>query len=241
MTVYYDPRQVHDGAFPAILAIGDSWFWYPKVSNLLGEVSAAVKPAYSNNMALGYLGAKLEEYVHGKYAKDFARELSPGFLQYYSAVMISGGGNDAVDGGLCLKDDCSTQSTAARCLDPNRLAASMDDLGRWLLAMITEVYSAYDNARLRRPDVFIYCYDYAPPNGKAFEVPLFGIPLAGPWLKPAMDTRHVPDDYPVRKEIVKLLINALAAAFGEFESPRDRVHVIQSPETGGSLRISPIP
>jgi len=60
MTVYYDPRQVHDGAFPSILAIGDSWFWYPKVSNLLAEVSAAVKPAYSNIMALGYVGAKLK-------------------------------------------------------------------------------------------------------------------------------------------------------------------------------------
>ena len=231
MTVYYDPHQVHEGAFPAILAIGDSWFWYPKVSNLLAEVSAAVKPAYSNIMALGYLGAKLEEYVHGKYAAAFARELKPGNLQYYSAVMISGGGNDAVDWGLCLKDDCTSETTPTGCLDPAKLSANMNDLAGWLLAMISEIHIASDNANLRRPDIFIHCYDYAPPNGKGFEVPLFGIPLAGPWLKPAMDTRHVPDDYPMRKEIVKLLINALAAAFGEFESPSDRVHVIQSPGT----------
>jgi hypothetical protein len=112
MTVYYDPNQVPTGAFPAILAIGDSWFWYPKISNLLAEVSAAVKPDYSNIMALGFLGAKLEEYVNGKYAQAFARELRPGFLQYYSAVLISGGGNDAVDWGLCLKDDCSAETTA---------------------------------------------------------------------------------------------------------------------------------
>ncbi len=231
MTVYYDPRQIHEGAFPAILAIGDSWFWYPKVSNLLAEVSAAVKPAYSNIMALGYLGARLEEYVSGKYAKAFARELKPNNLQYYSAVLISGGGNDAVDWGLCLKDDCTSETTPAGCLDPAKLSTNMNDLAGWLLAMISEIHMASDNARLRRPDIFIHCYDYAPPNGKGFEVPLFGIPLAGPWLKPALDTHHVPDDYPMRKEVVKLLINALAAAFGEFESPGDRVHVIQSPGT----------
>ena len=64
---------------PPFLAIGDSWLWYP-VSNPLADVNAVVKPGYWNIMALGYLGAKLEEYVHGKFAGDFARELRPGLL-----------------------------------------------------------------------------------------------------------------------------------------------------------------
>ena len=107
-------------------AIGDSWFWYPKVSNLLAEVSAVVRPDYSNIMALGYLGAKLDDYinVNGRYAADFARELRRNFVRYYSAVMISGGGNDAVDWGLGLKDDCSRETTAAGCLDEARLRGS---------------------------------------------------------------------------------------------------------------------
>src|SRR4030095_9113437 len=102
MTVYFSPNMPTSGTPASILAIGDSWFWYPKVSNLLAEISAVVKPDYSNIMALGKVGAKLEEYVNGRYAKDFAKQLKPGWLQYYSAVMISGGGNDAVDWGLCL-------------------------------------------------------------------------------------------------------------------------------------------
>src|SRR2546425_5430401 len=110
MTVYYDRDRVQPGAFPAILAIGDSWFWYPKVSNLLAEISAAVKPDYSNIMALGYLGAKLEEYVAGKYASAFARELRPAFARYYSAVLISGGGNATVDLHLCLQHDWSART-----------------------------------------------------------------------------------------------------------------------------------
>lgn len=231
MTVYYAPTLPKEGAFPAILAIGDSWFWYPKVSNLLAEVSAIVKPAYSNIMALGYLGAKLEDYVKGKYAKEFARELRPGNLQYYSAVMISGGGNDAVDWGLCLKRNCVDETTAAGCLDESALKKNMTSLGGWLLAMISEVHVAYDDIGLRRPDIFVHCYDYAPPNGKGFESPLFHIPLTKPWLKPAMDKRLVPDDYALRKEIVKLLIKRLAKTFGEFDSSTDRVYVINSTET----------
>ena len=43
MTIYFAPNQPQDGAFPAILAIGDSWFSHPKASNLLAEGSAAVK------------------------------------------------------------------------------------------------------------------------------------------------------------------------------------------------------
>ena len=231
MTVYYNPNQVRDGAFPAMLAIGDSWFWYPKVSNLLAEVSAVVKPDYSNIMALGYIGARLEEYVNGQYAASFERELRPGFLQYYSAVLISGGGNDAVDWGLCLKADCSGETTARGCLDQTALTKNMTDLSGWLLAMISEVHSAFGNANLRHPDIFVHCYDYAPPNGKGFEAPLFGIRLKGPWLKPAMDGRHVPDDYPLRKEIVRLLIKRLAKTFGDFDSPTDRVYVIDSTGT----------
>ena len=231
MTVYYAPNQGQTGSPAALLAIGDSWFWYPKVSNLLAEISAVVKPDYSNIMALGYLGARLEEYVNGKYAKDFARQLRPNYLQYYSAVMISGGGNDAVDWGLCLKDDCSAETTPQGCMDQIGLAKSMTDLGGWLLAMINEVFAACDSANLRHRDIFIHCYDYAPPNGKGFEVPLFGIRLSGPWLKPAMDKRHVPADYGFRKQIVRLLIDALTKTFVEFDSPTDGVYVIRSPGT----------
>jgi hypothetical protein len=157
MTVYYGSNQVSSGAPAAILAIVDSWFWYPKISNLLAEVSAAIKADYSNIMALGYLGAKLEEYVNGQYAKDFARELSPGFLQYYSAVLISVGGNDAVDWGLCLKDECGAETAASGCMDQSGLTARMTDLSGWLLSMIGEIHSAFDNANLRHPDIFIHC------------------------------------------------------------------------------------
>ena len=233
MTVYYDARQVREGAFPAILAIGDSWFWYPKVSNLLAEISAVVKPDYSNIMALGYLGARLEDYAKPgeKYFKAFARELSPGNLQYYSAVLISGGGNDAVKWELCLQADCGSATTPDECVDRDALSNHMIDLGGWLLAMISEIRMAYQDAGLRRPDIFTHCYAYAPPNGKGFEAPLFGIPLTKAWLKPAMDRHHVPPDYEMRKAIVRILIDKLADTLNDFDTPTERVYVIESQKT----------
>jgi len=134
MTVYYDPDRVESGAFPALLAIGDSWFWYPFVSNLLAELSAVVKPDYSNILTLGRVGAKLEQFAAGPYAKQLARQLRPQNIVFYSALLISGGGNDAVDWRLCLRDDCTGLTTAASCIDPDRLANSMNDLSGWLLA-----------------------------------------------------------------------------------------------------------
>ena len=232
MTVFYSPNMPTSGTPASILAIGDSWFWYPKVTNLLAEVSAVVRPDYSDIMALGYLGAKLDDYisVKGRYAKDFARQLRPNFVRYYSAVMISGGGNDAVDWGLGLKDDCSHETTAAGCLDETRLTGLMTALGGSLLAMIDAIGDAFTNVG-QRADIFIHCYAYAPPNGIGFKSPLFGIGLTKPWLKPAMDARQVVDDYTLRKEIVRLLIDRLAATFAEFDSPTERIFVIQSQRT----------
>jgi len=232
MTVYYDPARIQSGAFPALLAIGDSWFWYPFVSNLLAELSAVVKPDYSNILTLGKVGARLEEYATGTYATDFARQLRPQYLQYYSAVLISGGGNDAVDWRLCLRDDCTGRQSAADCLDPQRLGAAMNDLAGWLLALIGEVRAAAEAMGRRAPDVFVHTYDYAPPDGEPARFPLFGIPLLGPWLKPAMDAAKVAPDPALRRAIVAQLIDALQATFSEFDSPVDKVHVVR---TAGTL------
>jgi hypothetical protein len=215
VAVDYDRSSAQSGAFPAILAIGDSWFWYPIASNLLAEVSGVPKPAYADILALGYIGAELKEYVDGKYAAAFARELRPVYARYYSAVLISGGGNDAVDWGLCMKSDCSGATNATDCIDAPALSAKLTDLGGWLLTMIGEIHRAFNDGQLRRPDVFIHCYDYSVPNGKGFVSPIFHIKLKGPWLKPALDGASVPADDALRRGVVRILIDELTQTFAE--------------------------
>jgi hypothetical protein len=72
MPVYYGSgTPVEPGAFPSILAVGDSWFWYPLPTgyNLLQQLADRVlKPDYANILSLGYVGARLVDYVEVRYA-----------------------------------------------------------------------------------------------------------------------------------------------------------------------------
>ncbi|MET3119588.1 hypothetical protein AAKU64_003829 [Undibacterium sp. GrIS 1.8] len=58
MTVYRTVDQWVEGNYPSILAIGDSWFWYPN-NNILESISnhPLMLPAYKNIQAVGYNGA----------------------------------------------------------------------------------------------------------------------------------------------------------------------------------------
>src|SRR5262249_51279764 len=172
-------------------------------------------------------------YAKGKFAPELARQLSPNYVRYYSALLISGGGNDAVDWGLCLKNDCAGLQTAAECVDATKLDDKMTELGGWLLALINEAHVARDAAGLPRMDIFIHSYDYAPPNGEPAR--FLGFALQGPWLKPAMDHAHVdPNNFALRQDIVKVLIKRLQETLLEFEDPEDpnnKIHVVRSPGT----------
>ena len=129
MPVYYGSgTPIEPGAFPSIIAIGDSWFWYPLPAgyNLLQQLSDRVlKPDYANILSLGYVGARLEDYVQGKFAGDFQNELSPVNRQYYSAVFISGAGNDAVDYSLALNNAWAGIGSPLKCFDEARFDGLM--------------------------------------------------------------------------------------------------------------------
>jgi len=57
VTKYDNFGEIETRTYPAILAIGGAWFWYPKVSNLLEGIIAVVKPVYLNILALAQFGA----------------------------------------------------------------------------------------------------------------------------------------------------------------------------------------
>ena len=157
MTVYHDWDQARSGSFPAMpamRAIGDSWFWYPVVSNLWAELSAVVKPDYSNILALGRVGATLEQFAKGPTRTISRGRCGHNFIVYYSAVLISGGGNDAVDCRLCLREDCAGLTTAQECIDPETLDGLTDELSGWLLALINEGRVAATAANRSAPRYF---------------------------------------------------------------------------------------
>jgi hypothetical protein len=75
--VYWDEVLMKsDGYYPSVLAVGDSWFWYPfpggSLLNHLGPIVATrehIILAYGNN------GAEAYDYVRGTYARQLGTAL----------------------------------------------------------------------------------------------------------------------------------------------------------------------
>lgn len=228
----YAPGETWDAAqFPPLLAIGDSWFWYPG-NNLLRALAAhpRLREPYRNIQMLGFNGAKIAEYVdrgsaRGRYAKAFRRELSPRNVGYYTTVLISGGGNDAVDYGLALRPDCGGLERPEDCVDPEGLDDLMRDISGALGLLIHDVLWAF--RRQNRPvDLFVHGYDYPVPDGRGFDALMFRV--AGPWLAPAMDARGVAQDAALRRGICRALIDGLNDTLRGFARPSEGVHFVDS-------------
>lgn len=226
MRIYQPGETWISGEFASILAIGDSWFWYPK-NNILGALARhpRLKDPFRNIQVLGYNGAKLDEYVFGKYAKEFALELEPRNRQYYSAILVSGAGNDAVDYSLGLFKDCSTATAPDQCINDESMHTLLTKLGTAIGALLDQIIQACSRDKVPR-NICLHTYDYPNPDGRGFS--LTGLQITGPWLAKAMETCHVPNDPALRKEVCKRLIDRLALEFGRFADPDKNIHLINS-------------
>ena len=201
--VYWD-----EGAFQHaderldVLALGDSWFWYPE-NNLLNPINK-----YSNSpniLCFGANGATSVELCNGYYFDSFKSALR-GYTAI-AAVLLSAGGNDFAgfdDFQKILLPDCSNCASPTDCFDGTGLAHLLDT--------VRQSYEKLIHASLAfRPDIkiLIHNYDYAIPTGKGF----LGL---GQWLKAPMDARHVPkpDDLQpgsFRRELIRSLIDQLGS------------------------------
>ena len=209
--VYWDADWMkNDGHYPSILAIGDSWFWYPfPGGSLLNQLGRLVANKEHFILAYGNNGAEAFDYVYGKYNKSIKTALRL-YGSDLSAVFISGGGNDFAgfnDLRPLLEKDCSAANEAAACFRKGDGDATLN----WLMRKTSENYSmligqimASCNSKV---DVFLHNYDYAIPSGKG----VFG--KNSGWLKPALDDAKVPE--PLQHDCMKYLINRFTQTLQE--------------------------
>lgn len=190
-----------DGAVPSILAIGDSWFWYPLPGgSLASSIARQLQSGPHVILAFGNNGAEAFDYVHGVYAP-----LVDGALTRYgatlSAAFISGGGNDfagfndlrpllGVDCSACASEDaCFNHGAAPGCVE-----SLFDRVKTYYVDLVDRVLAAMP-ATSR---VFVHTYDYALPSGVA----VIG---SKAWLKPALVAAKVPPG--LRATCVRYLID----------------------------------
>jgi hypothetical protein len=188
MSFYWDEDKMRNAGHlaPSILAIGDSWFWYPfPGGNLINNLGPMVGRKSHVILAKGNNGADVSDYTVGKY-KGIVREALRKYGKSLSAVLISGGGNDFAglhDLRPLLKNDCSGESNAKDCFKTgagglNEFMASIDNHYRNLIGQIYTRTPANCH-------IIMHTYDYAIPDGKG----VFG---SKGWLRPALVEAQVP-------------------------------------------------
>ncbi|HUK03692.1 MAG TPA: hypothetical protein VLV90_01270 [Burkholderiales bacterium] len=227
MRIYLPGEAWDPGRFPAVLAIGDSWFWYP-FNNLPMAMAQhpRLKAPYRNIQIVGFNGAPATDYVvwkgkRGKYAGEVERQVSPSNAQYYSVVMISGGGNDAIDWGLALKQKCAGIADPGQCLDLAGLQGLLDEIAGCLRILLGQVAAAFAGHAV---SVFLHGYDYPVPDGRGFT--LAGLKVTGPWLQPALQAAGV--DPALGLAVCHRLIDALNGTIAGLADPAKNIYHVNS-------------
>jgi len=210
---------------PDILALGDSWLWYP-ANNLLNPVNR-----YSGEptiLAYGDNGVESVELLHPSHFEPFRKSLA-GYPSV-RIVMLSAGGNDFAgleDFEALLNPDCSGFTTPEACFRGDEPAK--------LLKVVLDAYREIIDKTLatrRKATVLVHNYDYAIPTGIGF----LGL---GQWLKAPMDACQVPakgalKPGSLRRRVVSLLIDALGAGLKGLETEYSgKVIYVPTPGTLG--------
>ncbi len=206
-----------------ILAIGDSWFWYPfPGGSLINRIGDLVARQDHNILVAGNNGAEAYDYVKGKYKRQVA-ELLRLYGSSASAVLISGGGNDFAglnDLRPMLKADCAGCTSAEGCFVPG------DDEGtiEWLMHRIYENHALLISRALyvMPPSgrVLLHTYDYAIPDGRG----VFG---GAGWLKPALDVAQVPAA--LQADCIRVIVDYAFSVFQRLAAGApDRIVVVDS-------------
>lgn len=235
MTIYTGTQSFNSGEFPATLAIGDSWFWYPK-NNLVEALvrSKRLNNNYQHLIRLGKNGALLSEYVDipdgrkGRYSDVLRHHLSRNFMTS-SVILISGAGNDAIDYKLGLQPDCSNFSTVEACFNWSGAQKLLKQLSQAVYLLLTEIQFAYRREG-KEIKVFLHTYDYPVPDGRGFSL-LGDANSDGGWLQRAMNACLVPNNMELRTELCTKLIDVFADTLKTFDDPPNGIYHIDSRNT----------
>lgn len=203
---WHGESQVPETFAPSVVALGDSWFWYPN-NNLSFPLQRIINENGATPiLVLGANGAEAEEFTMPTYSGQLERVLDPklGYGKTVRAVFLSGSGNDVAgtdDFPVLLRADCSGAVSADDCFKAGEPLSTARRLTRFLLSVHDRVQSLIPGT-----PVVVHGYDYAVPTGMGF----LGI---GQWLREPMDNVGVARKF--QRTVVKRLIDAVAAAQAE--------------------------
>lgn len=183
---------------PEIIALGDSWFWYPFGSNI---VSSLAKFLPDNDRSILLIGSNGQEA--SAWATKFRTSVQftmRNWAKHSKRLMLSGGGNDVAgekDFLPLLKKNCSGFTEPQDCFAAGQPGAVVEAIKQNYLFVIEE-YRRYNSTGT------VICHNYATPfpTGKG----VFG---NSDWLRVPMEKAKVPKD--LQRKVFRLLLLELSA------------------------------
>lgn len=219
---YWDDRLMQDdNEAPHILAIGDSWFWYP-LNNLLVPIYNLLH-GDKCIFALGNNGAEAVDYV-GRY-KDGIESSLDAWKSSIEVVLISGGGNDFAgldDMFKIIRTKCGGYTTVDQCFKDMQPGEIFDEVGEAYRKLIDIVFAIVPKAM-----IFLHNYDRPIPTGKGFVG-------QGNWLKAPMKQAEVSQE--LQQGIVNRLLFEFTQRLKAQSARTNQVYFVDSARLGDVSR-----
>jgi hypothetical protein len=220
---YWDSQlMLDDNQKPHVLAIGDSWFWYP-MNNLLNPIFNHFNSGKCI-LAIGNNGAEAVEYVGSKY-RDGIQATLEAWPDHIEAVLISGGGNDFAgldDMFKIIKTQCAGLTSVDQCFKALQPAQIFDEVADAYRRLIDMVFATAPGAK-----IFLHNYDRAIPTGKGFA----GL---GNWLKEPMKQANI--DPRLQQGVVNRLLFEFTQRLKAQAARSNQIHFIDSAKLGAAAR-----
>jgi hypothetical protein len=216
-----------------LLAEGDSWFTIGGIptSNLLFSLRFHKATMIAN---CGTPGDTIVNMAQLTRNRSFRQALSPNDGKKWSAILLSGGGNDlidAVDEILIPKVQRSTRARKpAKYCDQGKLTELLESVqqGYRTLAGLRDAPGA---PSIGVP-IVTHTYDYVTPRNSPAR--FLVVPVMGPWLYPALTAAEVPEgDWQATSDY---LLRALAEAITALQTGTDKISNFHVVNTLGTLR-----
>ncbi|MEW5787555.1 MAG: hypothetical protein AB1899_06855 [Pseudomonadota bacterium] len=228
MNLNDSPISPDDAAYSwRFLAEGDSWFTIGAIpsSNLLYELRLKKSAVILN---LGYPGDTIANIAQLSANTEFSRRLAhPNWASDWSAILMSGGGNDLIDqaADIIRATPLGTGKKAADHIDADRLAQFKAGVKAGYRAIVALRDSA--GSPNKGKPVIVHTYDF--PTPRPAPATFIIAPITKPWLHPVFERYQIGKS--MRIKVADLLLNALADTLLELEKELPNFHVVETRDT----------
>lgn len=210
-----------------LLAEGDSWFTIGAIpsSNLLFELRMKKRTVVLN---LGYPGDTIANVSQLSSNTEFTRRLvHPNWASDWTALLLSGGGNDLIDQAADIIRSTPTGNgkKAADYVDADRLAMFKEGVQAGFRRIVA--LRDLDTSPNKGKPIVTHTYDYPTPRPSPANFLI--VPITKPWMHPVFERYQVPKS--MRIKVSDLLLDTLADSLLELGKELPDFHVVDTRNT----------